>query len=124
MGKLYEFKTSAGNTILPVADAEYITDDMSGDYSYGQAYVEFYSDSSGETPVTPGAGTLTFYGSPIGNIFIRDDNSDEISASTVSTPNATYTPPQFTGLMVKGKVVLAGITTATHCRISIWRDAQ
>lgn len=121
MTKRYNVKTTQGSSILPVANGEYFTDQMSPSQSAGEVYLEFFNSSADAgnltNAVTPTGGTITASGSPIGNIFIRDAQETTINAAEVSSPDAAYTPPLISGVAVRGKVVFAGITGATHARV-------
>tara|TARA_R110002020_G_scaffold475890_1_gene713747 strand:+ start:19371 stop:19757 length:387 start_codon:yes stop_codon:yes gene_type:complete len=126
MGRRYNFKTSAGSSILPVTDGDYFTDTLDPSYNDGQVYLEFFNSSDDArdftNAVTPTGGTIVVNGSPLGNVFIRDSNSETINATTVSSPDGTYTPPVISGAAVQARVTLASIAGATHCRIVIDRS--
>ncbi len=126
MARRYNFKTTAGSSILPVTDGEYFTDNLSPSFNDGQVYLEFFNSSSDAgtftNAVTPTGGTITVSASPLGNVFLRDADSVTISAPTVAVPDATYTPPVISGAAVRARVNLNGITGATHCRIVIDRS--
>lgn len=121
MTKRYNVKTSAGSSILPVTNGEYFTDMMSPSLSDGEVYLEFFNSSTDAgnltNAVTPTAGTITVAASPIGNVFIRDAQEETIQASSVSVPDADYTPPIISGTAVMGKITFTGITGATHARV-------
>lgn len=121
MTKRYNVKTVAGSSILPVANGEYFTDQMSPSQSNGEVYLEFFNtpvDAGNLTnAVTPTAGTIVVSASPMGNVFIRDAQETTVNAIEVSVPDAGYTPPVISGTAVMGKVVFAGITGATHARV-------
>lgn len=118
---LYPIKTAGGAEVLPTANATLFTDSIPGGHADNwQAYVEFYSDAAGTVPVTPTAGTVTINATPMGNNYLPSPNSAVINATACSTPSSSYTPPLFTGRVVKGRAVLAGITGAAYCRITFW----
>lgn len=121
MTKRYNVKTNAGSSILPVTAGDYFTDMMSPSLSDGEVYVEFFNNSADAgnltNAVTPTAGTITVSASPMGNVFIRDAQEETIQANQVSVPDGGYTPPIISGTAVRGKVVFAGITGATHARV-------
>ncbi len=126
MGRRYNFKTSSGSSILPIADGDYFTDNLDPSYNDGQVYLEFY-DSADDArsvinAVTPTGGTVTINATPLGNVYIRDANIKTINASTVSSPDGTYTPPVISGSAVRARASLSSITGATHCRIVIDRS--
>jgi hypothetical protein len=122
MAELYYFKDGSGNTIIPVADADFFTDDnMDAAYLDGQFYIEFFADAAAATPATPGAGTIVARGAPLGNVYLRDPLDTTINGIDVIPGNGAYSVPQFNGLMQRGKMTLAGITVATHFRAAMWR---
>lgn len=126
MGRRYNFKTSAGSSILPVTDGDYFTDILDPSYNDGQVYLEFFGSADDArdftNAVTPTGGTIVVNGSPLGNVYIRDSNSETINATTVSAPDGTYTPPIIAGTAVQARVTFSGIAGATHCRIVIDRS--
>lgn len=126
MARRYNFKTTAGSSVLPVANGEHFTDQMDPSFNDGQVYLEFFNSAADAgnftNAVTPTAGTVEVSGSPLGNVFIRDADSVTISASTVSVPDGTYTPPVISGAATRARVNLNGIAGATHCRIVIDRS--
>lgn len=126
MGRRYNFKTAAGSSILPVTDGDYFTDTLDPSYNDGQVYVEFFGsadDASNFTnAVTPTGGTLVVNATPLGNVFIRDSNSETINATAVSTPDGTYTPPVISGSAVRARITLSSIAGATHCRVVVDRS--
>lgn len=126
MGRRYNFKTPAGSSVLTTADGNYFTDILNPSYNDGQVYLEFYNsadDARDKTnAVTPTGGTIIVNATPIGNVYIRDSNSETINAVDVSSPDGTYTPPVISGTAVRARVTLDSITGATHCRIVIDRS--
>ncbi len=128
MARSYNFKTPSGSTVLPTADGEYFTDDLNPSDDDGELYLEFFNSESDASnninAVTPSAGTITASGSPLGNIFLRDVNSVTVNAADVSSPDASYTPPFFTGRVVKAKIDFSGISGASHCLAVLVRRAS
>jgi hypothetical protein len=126
MARRYNFKTTSGSSVLPVTNGDYFTDSLDPSFNDGQVYLEFFNSASDAgtftNAVTPTSGTITVSASPLGNAFLRDVSGVTISASTVSVPNATYTPPIISGAAVSAKVTLTGIVGATHCRVVIDRS--
>ena len=126
MARRYNFRTSGGNSILPVTDGDYFTNALDSSYNDGQVYLEFFNNENDArnftNAVTPTAGTITVSASPLGNAFLRDADSVTISAPAVAIPDATYTPPVISGAAIRARVTLTGITGATHCRIVIDRS--
>jgi hypothetical protein len=121
MANPYYFKDGSGDTIIPVADADFFTAQMELGYEDGQFYIEFFSDALAQTPVTPTAGTIVARGSPLGNVFLTSSADEVVNAADVQAGDAVYTPPRFMGAMTKAKVTLLGITGATHFRAVMWR---
>lgn len=126
MGRRYNFRTAGGSSILPVADGDYFTNLLDPSYNDGQVYLEFYNSSDDArdftNAVTPTAGTIVINATPLGNVYIRDSDSETITASTVSSPDGTYTPPVIAGSAVRARVTLDSIAGATHCRIVLDRS--
>ena len=126
MGRRYNFKTVAGSSILPIADGNHFTDNMDPSYNDGQVYLEFYNSADDArnvtNAVTPAGGTIIVNATPLGNAYLRDADSVTITATSVSIPDATYTPPVISGAAVKARVTLESITGATHCRIVLDRS--
>lgn len=111
-----------GNPIIPVTNGTYQTADQStSDANNCAVYIEFYSDAAGLVPVTPTAGTIGISASPLGNDFLAPASNASINASACAFPTSTYTPPLIPGRIVKGQVVLAGITGANYAQIIFWR---
>lgn len=113
--------TSGVDNVVAVAAATFYTDAMNYQFTGAYAYIEFYSDAAGTTPVTPTAGTIVFEGSPGGNTYLVAANSASISATSVIAGSGTYTPPYFDGEVNKGRVTLTGITGAAYFRAWFWR---
>lgn len=123
MSQAYRFpvKTGAGGEILPTADGTFYTDDIQGGLANNwQAYVEFFSDDQGTVAVTPTGGTVVMQARPMANNWLASSNSPSVNASACGEPISTYTPPQFTGRVTKGRVILSGVTGAAYCRITFW----
>lgn len=122
MARTYPFRTSAGSDILPVAgNPSYVLEDIQTGDSDAEVYFEFYSDSSGSTPATPSAGTITTSGRALNNIWLEASQNATTQASTVSTPDATYTPPILDGLLRDVRIVLSGVAGATHMRATLYK---
>lgn len=117
----YAFKTSTGSEVIPVSNGSYFTDLLSRGLDQAEFYIEFYSDASGLTAATPTAGTITVAGSPLGNNYLSDQANLTVQASACGTPNSTYTPPVLDGLSRRGRMILTGITGATHCRAILFK---
>lgn len=112
MTRRYDFKASNGATVIPVANGQFFTDEMSVTPDQVDIYIAFFSDSN-RTPVTPTAGTITANGEYFPGFFLQATNP-VIQANTVITPNATYTPPTIDGCSLRARIDLAGVTGATH----------
>lgn len=103
-----------------VSAATFYTAAIPRDFNQVTAYLVFY-DASGNV-VTPTAGTAVFEASPDGTAqWLVSSNSASITVTNVKLGSATYTPPVFSGLVLRGRVTLAGVTGATsfaawfHC---------
>lgn len=106
--------------LVPVSSGTFYTDVMPVAFSNAQLYIMFY-DASGN-PVTPSAGTIVAECSPDGSAqWLVSANSPSINATSVVAGSATYTPPSFNGLIVRGRVTLSGVTGATQFRAWLWR---
>lgn len=115
-GRKYEFKTATGDTLIPVADDDFYTDNMDEiEFSRGECFLQFY-DTDGTTPITPGAGTIVFRSAGIGDQYLRDGSNTTITATTVIAGDALYSPPSFNSIVRKSKMTLLGITGATYVR--------
>ena len=86
-----------------------------------------FHDSAGKL-VTPTAGTVTphmctYYDNvnKEGQWLAPSGGDLVIDATTAGKGIATYTPSFFSGPAVKGRITLAGIAGADHCRASFWR---
>lgn len=124
MAKYTDFRVNngEGSVIIPVSDGDIFTPELDGgEFNYGQVYFEFFSDAGATIPVTPGAGTIVVQGSPMGNIFLPGADAETVNASDVSSPDATYFPPVFTGGVKRLKMTLSGITVATYMRATFWQ---
>lgn len=114
-GKIYHFKTSGGDTIIPVADDTFYTDDMDMvEYPIGNCFIQFL-DSDGVTPVTPTGGTITWSASPFhgSTQYLAAPANSVTTATDVVAGDAVYTPPAFDATVAKTKMVLSGITGAS-----------
>lgn len=118
MAMLYPAK-SGSEIVVSTADGVHYTDEMSGNEALLAAYVEFYSDAEGTIPVTPTAGTVTISGSPLGNNYL---DFGVIQATQAGTPNSTYEPVLFYGMVIRGRIKFAGITGAAYARVVYWCD--
>lgn len=108
--------TSSGASLLPVADATYYTIEMPASADTRcHVYIEFFA-ANGTTVVTPSGGTITCYGSPAGENYILIKNA--VNAADCGAGNSTYTPPVLEGRVLRGKVVLSGVTGASFARIT------
>lgn len=118
--KKYLFKTTSNVSTIPVTDGEFFTDAIEGLPTKSEVYYEFYSDIEATTTVTPTAGTITAYGSPLGNNFLLAGSDAETDCTKVETGISTYTPPIIDGLNVRSKIVLLGITDAAYVRAVLY----
>lgn len=115
MTRRYEFKSSGGDIVIPVSDDQFFTDLMSVAPDEVDVYIAFYSDSAGETPATPTAGTATIHGEYLPGYFLEASTNAVIDATTVA-PESTYTPPVVDGCTLRCRITLAGVTGASHFR--------
>lgn len=122
MNQLYPVLNVSGGEVLPTANGSFTTAPMASNPAQNcQVYAEFFSDAAGTIPVTPTAGTVSVYGSPMGNNYLAPSNAATITAANAATPTSTYTPPAFVGRMVMGKITFAGVTGAAYARVTFWR---
>lgn len=120
--QLFPVLNGSGGEVLPTANGTFYTASVSTNTSPNcQVYIEFFSDASGLTPVTPTGGTVTLAASPMGNNYLPASNGAVVQAIAVSTPDSTYTPPVFNGRIAFGKATFAGITGAAYARVTFWR---
>ncbi len=127
--QFFQFKNTSGGLVLPVTDGTLTSPDMSTSYDNTKIfYIEFFSDVDGTVPVTPTAGTISLFGSPMGHVYLAPFSDGVINAADVIpyTPGniGAYTPPVFYGRMVSGIAVLAGITGALSMRCGLWSFGQ
>lgn len=113
MSGAYQVEGANGIKVIPVADGEFFTQPYDAGLNRSHLYIEFYSDDSGDIPVTPTGGTIEVWGRPLKNNFIQALNSP-ITATEVETPDSSYTPAIMNGSVNQVKVVLSGVTGATH----------
>lgn len=121
MSTVTYFRNATGGVILPVSNTSFTTELLQISTDESEIYFEFYNDANGNTAVTPTAGTIVTSGSAIGDQFLEASQNATTQASTVSTPNATYTPPVLDGLVERARITLSGITGATHMRAKIFK---
>lgn len=121
MSTRYYFN-DGNTTLIPVADGEYFTDDMSSIYSIGACAVEFL-DADGDTIVTPTGGTVTFASSPTGGTQWHGPSTGSATVdATTAGAESSYTMPSFNGPVTKSRMTLSGITGASFVRAFHWRD--
>lgn len=108
--------------VIPVADGDFFTDEMSSNYGSCDFFIRFYSDA-GTTPVTPSGGTIAFTASPdepdSGSFRYRTVQSGLFSATLVDDPDRVI--PVALGTVTSAKLNLSGITGATHFRAWVIR---
>ena len=109
MSRRYDFKDSSGNTVIPVADDSFYTDLMSVTPDEIDVYFAFYSDSSGETPVSPTSGTISTHGEYLDGFFLAASTNATINASEVTTPDGIYTPPSIFGCSIRARIDLLNV---------------
>ena len=118
MASVHHFKTAEGDSLIPVADGVFVTDNISADNGRGNCFLAFY-DTDGETLITPTAGTITFESAAIEGQWLDAGAGGSISAINVGT---AYTPPSFDSMVIKSRMTLSGITGASFVRAFHWRD--
>lgn len=121
MANRYYCKTSGGSSIIPVADATYLTDEMSASEDTVDVYFAFYSDELGKNPVTPTAGSILVHGEYENGFFLEAGSGATIDATSVSFPIASYTPPSIDGLIIRGSVQFSGITGASYAKVFFYK---
>ena len=114
------FRTTAGSTLIPVANATH-TLAVPQDFASTVIHVRAL-DADGVTEVSPSAGTLTFAYQPFGyNLWIAMANP-AITATTIKhSALSTYTPPSVTGPAKKVRAILASLAGATFVEIFVVR---
>lgn len=98
-----------------VSDKDFISKDLSKQYTKGILSITFYSDEY-QTPVIPTAGTVVFTASE------DNFNFGDIAEGTIDVTNQKYRRPYWVlGSMHNVKATLSGVTGATHfiVRISV-----
>jgi hypothetical protein len=113
MAKPYKF-FGGGTDLIPVADGDYFTNDISADFETGACYVRFY-DADGVTVVTPSGGTILFQSTSLEDQY-QSSADGTITATEVEITNSTYTPTRFQQSVIKSKMTLTGITGASFVR--------
>ena len=126
MAQAYWFRLlddTNSTTILPVAgDPTYDITEMDLAFSVGNTVVQF-TDSDG-TPVTPTGGTVQFQSGPIEGQWLAPPTVVTINATDViaaADGTALYTLPSFDGPVEASRMIVSGITGATHVRAFHWR---
>lgn len=117
-GKIYHFKTTGGDTLIPVADDTFYTDHMDTvEYVIGNCFIEFY-DTDGETPITPTGGTITWASTPFHSEsqYLAPPSDGVTTATDVIAGDAVYTPPSFDATVARTRMTLASITGASYVR--------
>jgi hypothetical protein len=110
MSKRYDFFGN-GTTLIPIADAEHFTNDISLDYGSGACFLQFI-DADGLTVVSPSGGTIEFQSASIGEQY-QPSADGVINAVDVTITDSPYTPTRFQLPVLKSKMILTGITGAT-----------
>lgn len=123
MATIMNAVSGGGNTLLDVTtDGTFFTPQGSADYlgvtKDGYMYVEFFDGSF--QPVQPTGGTVSHAMSVSTNQFLEGYPSGAIDANQCG-PEASYTPPRFQGLGVRGRVTFNGITGAQYAIVQFVR---
>lgn len=125
MNQIFNVVDSLGNEVFSTANGTYYSVPMNTSFSNTrQLYIEFYSDAAGTNAVTPTAGTVSVFGTPMGNAWLQPSTGATIDATQVTAglpPTfAAYTVPQIFGRMARGAIVLSGVTGAAYARAFFW----
>lgn len=118
-----------GGDQVPVADGAYQTQSMQagGDrsayYADGVFVIEFFDEA--DNPVTPTGGTIT----PLGYLTPNQKTGPGVGDATIQATDCVaasdgpslYNTPRFIGDMLKGEIVLSGITGALYCKATFVR---
>jgi len=117
----YSFLNSSGGAICPTSDGEYLTIDMSSgpNREAELTSITFFSDQLGQNVVTPTAGTVKLMGSPDGVTWL-DVAFGTFSASSVNSGSRVM--PHAIGDMRFAKIILSGVSGASHFSASLWRS--
>lgn len=122
MAQKYYFKTTAGSTLIPIADGTHYTEDMDENYGNGEVYVKVLG-ADGVTQIAASAGTITFTGSPDGGgqyLAASANGAVDATKLEVAGTTSTYTPPTFSGSVTKGKMVLASLAGTGATYVQAW----
>ena len=119
MANQYYFRDANGSTRIPVANGEFFTGAMSGDYLRGNCYLRFL-DANGDN-VTPTGGAIAFDSSAVSGQFLMAPTIQSINATDVIAVNALYTPPTFDSIAIDTRMTLTDIVGATHVEAFHWR---
>lgn len=115
----FYFKTTAGSTRLPIANATH-TLDVSENYALTKVFVRFLDSNGAEC--TPSAGTVTMAYQPIGSSQWIAMTDPAITASTVKhNALSTYTPPTVSGPIKAVRAILASLADAVTVEILVNR---
>lgn len=127
-GETFQFEVG-GSTIIPVSDLTIYTVLMSTVFDSADYGIRFYSDSSALVPVTPSAGIIDFSSSSdipdaAGNgadtdFRYRDVIEGSSMASEVDDPSAPLISSL--GMTTKTRLILSGVTGASHFRAWVRR---
>ena len=113
MSKRYSF-FGGGESLIPVIDGEYFTNDISLDFESGSCLLQFFG-SDKTTVVTPTGGTIEFQSSSIGEQY-QPSADGVINAVDVTITNAPYTATRFQAPVLKSKMILTGVTGANFVK--------
>lgn len=109
----------AGYLIDVTKDGDhYIEEPLSIHPSITNVYYQFLDEHHNETEAT--GGTITATGAPIGEIYLELANGNG-TVNAVDVNDGTYTPPQFTDLIQRLRIVVTGVTGAKYLRAVAWR---
>lgn len=101
----------------PVSAGEYVSAEMGAAFCECElASIRFFNASGDQ--VTPSAGTVVFSGSPDGTNW-RDIVDGSFAAADAYSPSRAV--PYAEGLMMRARIVLAGVVGADRFVATVWR---
>lgn len=108
-------RDGSGNTVIPITNGEFFSEQLSVGLDRTDVYVSFYSDAAGTTPVAISAGAIAVSGEYDDGFFLTAGQNQSIDASTITT-EAAYTPPVLDGCVQRVRLTLSGFTEANYMR--------
>jgi hypothetical protein len=122
MAEHYPFKDNDSQVLTITEGATFYTKTMSADYQDGFCYVDYFSDSDGETRADAGDIIATFESTPIpvGRPFQWHQSPDGTITASASF-DGTYTPIGFEGAVTQSRVTFTNVTGTFYARAWHWR---